>query len=78
MDAARNIFGTQFLKGWIVFKLSPDGSGGWTPTVIYTFNHKGDRAHKVLSRSTRRETFTVRQRMAANTVGAEDMERPTN
>ncbi|MGB0049180.1 MAG: choice-of-anchor tandem repeat GloVer-containing protein, partial [Terriglobales bacterium] len=41
MDAAGNIFGTEFLKAWTVFELSPDGNGGWTPTVIYTFNNKG-------------------------------------
>ncbi len=41
MDAARNIFGTQFLKDWIVFELSPAGGGVWTPTVLYTFDRKG-------------------------------------
>ncbi len=34
MDAAGNIFGTTIST---VFKLSPNGSGGWIPTVIYTF-----------------------------------------
>lgn len=34
MDAAGNIFGATFNS---VFELSPDGNGGWTPTVIHTF-----------------------------------------
>jgi hypothetical protein len=34
MDAAGNIFGATFNT---VFELSPDGKGGWTPTVIHTF-----------------------------------------
>jgi uncharacterized repeat protein (TIGR03803 family) len=34
MDANGNIFG---LGSSIVFELSPDGSGGWTPSVIHTF-----------------------------------------
>jgi uncharacterized repeat protein (TIGR03803 family) len=34
MDAAGNIFGTA---GETVFELSPNGSGGWNPTVIHTF-----------------------------------------
>jgi uncharacterized repeat protein (TIGR03803 family) len=34
MDAAGNIFGTS---SWTAFELSPNGSGGWNPKVIYTF-----------------------------------------
>jgi uncharacterized repeat protein (TIGR03803 family) len=34
MDAAGNIFGTSLST---VFELSPNGSGGWNPTVIHTF-----------------------------------------
>jgi len=34
LDAAGNIFGASFLT---IFELSPNGSGGWNPTVIHTF-----------------------------------------
>jgi uncharacterized repeat protein (TIGR03803 family) len=34
MDTAGNIFG---VTSTTVFELSPDGKGGWTPTVIHTF-----------------------------------------
>jgi len=34
IDAAGNIFGTS---SWTAFELSPNGSGGWNPAVIYTF-----------------------------------------
>jgi uncharacterized repeat protein (TIGR03803 family) len=34
MDTAGNIFG---VTGDIVFELSPNGHGGWNPTVIHTF-----------------------------------------
>jgi len=34
MDAAGNIFGVGNMS---VFELSPDGNGGWNPSVIYTF-----------------------------------------
>jgi uncharacterized repeat protein (TIGR03803 family) len=34
MDAAGNIFGAS---NTTVFKLSPNGHGGWNPTVIHTF-----------------------------------------
>jgi uncharacterized repeat protein (TIGR03803 family) len=34
MDANGNIFGLTFTT---VFELSPNGNGGWTPTVIHTF-----------------------------------------
>ena len=34
MDAAGNIFGTTYST---VFKLSPNGNGGWNPTVLHTF-----------------------------------------
>ena len=36
MDAAGNIFTAGF---WQVFELSPNGSGGWTPTVIHSFTY---------------------------------------
>jgi uncharacterized repeat protein (TIGR03803 family) len=35
MDAAGNIFGAS---NTTVFKLSPNGHGGWNPTVIHTFS----------------------------------------
>src|SRR5208282_3671395 len=34
MDTAGNIYGTTTLA---VFELSPNGNGGWNPTVIHTF-----------------------------------------
>jgi uncharacterized repeat protein (TIGR03803 family) len=34
MDAAGNIFGTTWST---VFELSPNGNGGWNPTVLHTF-----------------------------------------
>jgi uncharacterized repeat protein (TIGR03803 family) len=34
MDGSGNIFGTNFKSA---FKLSPNGKGGWKPTVLYTF-----------------------------------------
>jgi uncharacterized repeat protein (TIGR03803 family) len=34
MDGSGNIFGTNWQAA---FKLSPNGSGGWNPAVIYTF-----------------------------------------
>jgi len=34
MDTAGNIYGTSYNT---VFKLSPNGQGGWNPTVIHTF-----------------------------------------
>jgi uncharacterized repeat protein (TIGR03803 family) len=34
MDAAENIFGKTYST---VFELSPNGEGGWNPTVIHTF-----------------------------------------
>jgi len=34
MDSAGNIFGAGFTT---VFELSPNGNGGWNPTVIHTF-----------------------------------------
>jgi uncharacterized repeat protein (TIGR03803 family) len=37
MNAAGNIFGTGWLPGWGVFELSPNGNGGWTPTVLHIF-----------------------------------------
>ncbi len=38
MDAAGNMFGTS---GATVFELSPNGSGGWNPTIIATFVPEG-------------------------------------
>jgi uncharacterized repeat protein (TIGR03803 family) len=43
-DAAGNLYGTnqaggQYSSG-TAFKLTPDGSGGWTSTVIHAFNSK--------------------------------------
>lgn len=35
MDSNGNIFGSTIST---VFELSPNGSGGWTPTVVYNFN----------------------------------------
>lgn len=35
MDAAGNIFGASYST---VFELSPNGRGGWNPTVIHTFD----------------------------------------
>jgi len=34
MDTAGNIFGANYST---IFELSPNGNGGWTPTVIHTF-----------------------------------------
>jgi hypothetical protein len=39
LDAAGNIFGTTLST---VFELSPNGSGGWNSTVIYTFTTPQD------------------------------------
>ncbi|MGD0181616.1 MAG: choice-of-anchor tandem repeat GloVer-containing protein [Terriglobales bacterium] len=40
MDGAGNIFGAAFNGGAtdMVFELSPNGEGGWNPTVIHTFS----------------------------------------
>jgi len=42
MDTAGNLYGTTFVGGAFgdgeVFKLSPDGNGGWMQTVIYSFS----------------------------------------
>jgi hypothetical protein len=42
MDAAGNLYGATsgFSRGEI-FELSPNGSGGWTETVLYTFSNDG-------------------------------------
>src|SRR6266849_1600009 len=41
MDAAGNLYGTAPERGaqgaGAVFKLSPDGHGGWTESVLYSF-----------------------------------------
>ncbi len=39
MDASGNIFG---LTNSTVFELSPNGSGGWNPTVVHTFSGPND------------------------------------
>src|SRR5216683_3221758 len=45
MDAAGNLYGTAPERGaqgaGAVFKLSPDGHGGWTETVLYSFTNDG-------------------------------------
>jgi uncharacterized repeat protein (TIGR03803 family) len=42
-DAAGNLYGTTYAGGnrnsGTVFELSPDGSGGWTETVLHRFSH---------------------------------------
>src|ERR1700723_1489932 len=40
MDASGNLFGLGYSAAVdhpIAFELSPDGKGGWNPTVLYTF-----------------------------------------
>ncbi len=37
-DGAGNIYGLSYIT---VFELSPNGSGGWNPTTIYTFSSDG-------------------------------------
>jgi uncharacterized repeat protein (TIGR03803 family) len=43
-DAAGNLYGTTQLGGaynsGVVFKLAPDANGGWTETVLHSFNGK--------------------------------------
>jgi uncharacterized repeat protein (TIGR03803 family) len=45
MDAAGNLYGTTGLNGALgggsIFELSPAAGGGWTPTVLYSFNARG-------------------------------------
>ena len=42
-DSAGNLYGTTFYGGThntgIVFELTPNGSGGWVETVLYSFNN---------------------------------------
>ncbi len=42
-DAAGNLYGTTQeggdLSGGIVFEFSPNGSGGWTETVLHSFDN---------------------------------------
>jgi uncharacterized repeat protein (TIGR03803 family) len=44
-DGAGNLYGTTYSGGTsnvgTVFELSPNGSGGWTETVLYSFNNNG-------------------------------------
>jgi uncharacterized repeat protein (TIGR03803 family) len=46
MDAAGNLYGTTVqggeFGGGSVFQLAPDGSGGWTHTVLYSFTGGAD------------------------------------
>jgi uncharacterized repeat protein (TIGR03803 family) len=47
-DATGNLYGTTARSGTVgagagsVFEISPDGSGGWTETVLYEFTGDGD------------------------------------
>src|SRR5271165_7201678 len=51
-DASGNLYGTTLGGGsesqnclsgcGTVFELSPNGSGGWTETVLYSFRHSND------------------------------------
>jgi hypothetical protein len=41
-DAAGNLYGTNNVVNGTVFELSPDGSGGWTKTTIYSFQGGND------------------------------------
>lgn len=47
LDKAGNLFGTTSAGGpsddGTVFKLAPDGQGGWTETVLHAFNGKDGR-----------------------------------
>jgi len=47
LDKAGNLFGTTSAVGpsddGTVFKLAPDGQGGWTETVLHAFNGKDGR-----------------------------------
>lgn len=49
MDAAGNLYGTTFVAGangaGEVFELSPDTSGGWTESVLYSFTGGADGAN---------------------------------
>ncbi len=45
-DSAGNLYGTTYTggvyyAGGTVFELSPNGSGGWTEQVLYSFNENG-------------------------------------
>jgi uncharacterized repeat protein (TIGR03803 family) len=46
MDSAGNIYGSLTYGGSLgegqVYQLTPNGSGGWKPKVIYNFGHSGD------------------------------------
>ncbi len=48
MDKAGNLYGTTFVGGahgsGVVFELSPDGTGGWNESVLYSFTGGADGA----------------------------------
>ena len=49
MDPAGNLYGTTFVSGasnaGVVYELSPNGNGGWTQTVLYSFTGGADGAN---------------------------------
>ena len=49
MDTAGNLYGSTLYGGaygWgTVFELSPNGSGGWTETVLHSFNYSSNDGH---------------------------------
>jgi uncharacterized repeat protein (TIGR03803 family) len=49
MDASGNLYGTTFVDGAYgageVFELSPNTSGGWTESVLYSFTGGADGAN---------------------------------
>lgn len=53
MDAAGNLYGTSFVGGAYgageVYELSPNGSGGWTESVLYSFTGGADGANPYYS-----------------------------
>ncbi len=80
-DGAGNFYGTTLLggtcPGWneygcgVVFEISPNGRGGWNQSVLHTFAAPPDAANPFLapSSSTKRETSTAPQSLAARTTG---------
>src|SRR5208283_5342872 len=52
-DGAGNLYGTTYSGGTsgvgTVFELSPNGSGGWNETVLYSFSGGMDGSHPSLS-----------------------------
>jgi uncharacterized repeat protein (TIGR03803 family) len=49
MDTAGNLYGTTFVSGasnaGVVYELSPNGNGGWTQAVLYSFTGGADGAN---------------------------------